>query len=371
MQYLIQFQINIYAVLMLLVIFMITSMQMRIKFPSKKLLQLIILVNIASIITEPLTWVFDTQLYPAAFLINHVTNFLLVLLSPVLAGLLISYVDITLNNDQRRLRKRLYYQGPAILVFILLCINFFTPIYYWIEPEINLYQSGPLLWVNYVLILILYLYTYFLVLVNRNKQDLSRIHTLVVILSLPVIGMIIQTLDSRLNFSWTTISLGILVAYSFFETSPGEKDYLTGLYSRSSYDRYVHQLIDEHRDFQIMMIDLNGFKQINDVEGHHIGDYVLLEFSKILLQTFSREQMVARLAGDEFVIVIESAGSGQAQVEDIYSRCRRHMNPLMQQLQFSYGIEAYQDGVTFNELYIQVDKKMYTHKEELKRIQGP
>ncbi|MCF7945002.1 MAG: GGDEF domain-containing protein, partial [Spirochaetia bacterium] len=154
------------------------------------------------------------------------------------------------------------------------------------------------------------------------------------------------------------------VAYAFLESTTGEKDFLTQLYSRASYEEYVKLLIEEKRPFMLMLIDLDGFKRINDTYGHFVGDQMLIEFSRILMHQFSSEKMISRLAGDEFVIVLEKHRyvDEDAFIQEMVKQCRESTVPHVPQLKFSYGIQEYKQEMTFDELYIQVDHKMYMNK---------
>ena len=159
------------------------------------------------------------------------------------------------------------------------------------------------------------------------------------------------------------MSLGILIAYAFLETTTGEKDFLTQLYSRAIYEEYVKFLIEEKKTFQIVMIDLDGFKAINDKFGHHVGDQVLIEFSNILRSVFAGEKMISRLAGDEFIIVIQhTTQKDEVIIQDIVSLCKASLIVQVQTLQFSYGFQAHSEDLSFDELYIKVDHNMYLNK---------
>lgn len=58
-----------------------------------------------------------------------------------------------------------------------------------------------------------------------------------------------------------------------------------------------------------MFLDLDGFKQVNDTYGHDIGDELLKEVGKRLQHTVRKIDTVARLAGDEFTVIIENLNS--------------------------------------------------------------
>jgi diguanylate cyclase (GGDEF)-like protein/PAS domain S-box-containing protein len=90
-------------------------------------------------------------------------------------------------------------------------------------------------------------------------------------------------------------------------------DHLTGLPNRRSYEERLAQAIARSRRGAMAMalvyLDVDHFKQINDSLGHACGDAVLREFAKRLSASVRSTDTVARLAGDEFVVVLEQVGS--------------------------------------------------------------
>jgi diguanylate cyclase (GGDEF)-like protein/PAS domain S-box-containing protein len=90
-------------------------------------------------------------------------------------------------------------------------------------------------------------------------------------------------------------------------------DHLTGLPNRRSYEERLTQAVARARRgaqaLALAYLDIDRFKQINDTFGHALGDAVLREFGRRILETVRAGDTVARLAGDEFVIVLEQVGS--------------------------------------------------------------
>ena len=87
-------------------------------------------------------------------------------------------------------------------------------------------------------------------------------------------------------------------------------DPLTGLANRLLLiDRFEHAMRQAKRSlkqFAVLMVDLNKFKNINDTYGHAAGDKVLITVAQRLLSVVRSSDTVARLGGDEFVLIIES-----------------------------------------------------------------
>lgn len=80
-------------------------------------------------------------------------------------------------------------------------------------------------------------------------------------------------------------------------------DTLTGLKNRRAMDHVLNRFIEAGEIFGLMQIDLDYFKAVNDTMGHAAGDCVLHEVAKILLEETRSEDLVARVGGDEFVLV--------------------------------------------------------------------
>jgi len=80
-------------------------------------------------------------------------------------------------------------------------------------------------------------------------------------------------------------------------------DTLTGLRNRRALDITLERAIAEHQSFGLMHIDLDFFKAVNDSHGHAAGDHVLREVARALLSETRQGDTVARVGGDEFVVV--------------------------------------------------------------------
>jgi diguanylate cyclase (GGDEF)-like protein len=93
-------------------------------------------------------------------------------------------------------------------------------------------------------------------------------------------------------------------------------DVLTGLPNRVKFgDAIAAALADLNSGgdgFAVLLIDLDGFKQVNDSLGHHTGDMLLIQVAERLTRTAGRQATVARLGGDEFAVVLPTAASAAA-----------------------------------------------------------
>lgn len=367
MHYLIQFQINVFslAILGILYFFMHKS---RIQTFSKRLLTLSVITTAIAIIDEPLTWIFDSMLFPGAYFLEYGTNFLLFLVGPLIAGFLMSYVDYRMFQDRIRIKKRMFYQHATIFTAIMLVFNFFFPLYFSVSPLYNSYSSGPYKTIHYLLLGAVY--GYFFVFVTVNRKQITKKETLIyqVFFFIPIVGMLLQLIDSRLHFSWTSLVLGLLVMYVFLESTPSDEDYLTKLYNRNSFDTYLHHLIQENSSFGLFVFDLNFFKEINDKYGHEAGDKTLIFFADALRYAFNRTALAFRLGGDEFAAIVDS-DDVESYLQAMRKFLQKQDTPYMQDIRFSYGFHMHEQGMSADELNRIADYKMYALKKEMKMAQ--
>ncbi len=94
-----------------------------------------------------------------------------------------------------------------------------------------------------------------------------------------------------------------------------EKDPLTQAYNRHGLFEKVRKLIsfsDPEKRIGIIFVDLDNLKKINDAHGHKAGDKALLAITKILVSTVRQRDIVARIGGDEFAVVVEEMSGSQS-----------------------------------------------------------
>ncbi len=150
-------------------------------------------------------------------------------------------------------------------------------------------------------------------------------------------------------------------------------DSLTELPNRHQLDKEATKIISTAKRYDhrvaFMFLDLDGFKKVNDNNGHDIGDAVLVE-SALRMQKAVRDiDVVARFGGDEFIIVLPDCHTN-ADVSIIAKRIIDHINQplesvnIVEKLGVSIGIAIYsEDGMTKEELLTLADKAMYEAKK--------
>lgn len=143
-------------------------------------------------------------------------------------------------------------------------------------------------------------------------------------------------------------------------------DPLTGLYNRLYFEEELERL-ERSRLFPIgvVMIDVDGLKRINDTLGHAAGDKILQKAARVLVSVFRAADMVARIGGDEFVVMLP--GTDETVVSTAVERVRASLSDQVANgdgalLSLSLGMAtAMQPGTLLDALKL-ADKQMYQNK---------
>lgn len=149
-------------------------------------------------------------------------------------------------------------------------------------------------------------------------------------------------------------------------------DPLTGLANRSLfYDRVSHAMRSHtraHETFAVFFVDLDGFKQVNDVFGHSAGDVVLRAVGDRLQGCLRESDTVARFGGDEFALVVERL----AEPEDVHVTARRIVEAVQMPIDVgghrtasvtaSVGIALNRAGFAADDILREADLAMYAAK---------
>jgi diguanylate cyclase (GGDEF)-like protein len=147
-------------------------------------------------------------------------------------------------------------------------------------------------------------------------------------------------------------------------------DELTGLVNRREFERVAEETLLAADRFEngicVMLIDLNGFKQINDTLGHQFGDLVLKEVAERLRSAVRDTDVVARWGGDEFVILLPGIEDGTG-VRAAAERIGRSLaeTPVVRDVSITGAIGAAlfpRHGLELGELLSAADVAMYSAK---------
>lgn len=148
-------------------------------------------------------------------------------------------------------------------------------------------------------------------------------------------------------------------------------DTLTGLKNRRAMDRVLERMLRGGVRFALMHLDLDYFKSVNDTLGHGAGDTVLQQVAKILLEETRADDMVARVGGDEFVLVFNKFVDRDALLRTAARIIMRLEAPIPYngmtcQISGSVGITTtdYYDTPSAEKMICDADLALYSSKNE-------
>jgi diguanylate cyclase (GGDEF)-like protein/putative nucleotidyltransferase with HDIG domain len=159
-------------------------------------------------------------------------------------------------------------------------------------------------------------------------------------------------------------------------------DPLTGLpnprYMSLRFEQEAARARRTNRPFQVVMIDLDDFKLVNDTYGHKVGDKMLREVARIIQDQLREYDFLARYAGDEFVAIVQEVEGTQvddlrSRIEAAVSRFSMHVRGDQRaQVGISVGTATFDiDGDTLDQLLIVADQAMYRVKSDHKFNHNP
>jgi len=146
------------------------------------------------------------------------------------------------------------------------------------------------------------------------------------------------------------------------------QDSLTGLANRNQFEHCFQQLAvrsyKKKMNFSLLIIDLDGFKRVNDKYGHQAGDLVLANFAQLLLEFSSERAQVFRFAGDEFTILINDVDKHFVScfAQEIKHAVARNTSLAKFKLSCSIGSAKFQCHDSLDSLFSRADKALYKAK---------
>jgi len=157
-------------------------------------------------------------------------------------------------------------------------------------------------------------------------------------------------------------------------------DELTGLFNRRRFfilaDQYLKVAIRTKKRLSLLFIDMDKLKWINDHHGHNEGDQALIDLANILKKSFRESDIIARIGGDEFVVLSEATDkSSEIFTTRLYENIKDYNAKGSRRFTLSVSVGATQfdpnHAISIDELLAKADASMYAQKRRKSETPSP
>jgi|LGOV01.1.fsa_nt_gb diguanylate cyclase (GGDEF)-like protein/PAS domain S-box-containing protein len=154
------------------------------------------------------------------------------------------------------------------------------------------------------------------------------------------------------------------------------RDGLTGVYNRRYFENEIERVSNSRNlPISIVIADMDRLKHINDTYGHKIGDKYLLKIAEIVTRVTRKDEIVARIGGDEFAVVV--SGVERKEIELLCERIKNEISkfnikkelPLALSVSLGYAVKN-KHSEDINEIFIKADLAMYEEKKRSRNLRS-
>lgn len=339
------------------------------KIPTKrresKIFLDMITATLAGCVLDAIGWAVDGQ--PGMFnrVIVYACNTMLFSLNVVIGPGCITVVSEHIKEKPPAWHRK----GIAVLCIAelsLLAVNFFVPLVFSVDAD-NVYHRGAFFWVYMAVEFVLILYALGMYIRARLQGRLLSFFPAWLFVLPLVIAILVQSMVYGVSLIWTCIGISFCGLIISIQKESIYFDRLTGVYNRYFLDD-VGGILRHRRGFAALMLDMNGFKEINDKYSHAEGDAALVAIANILSETVLSAGTVVRFAGDEFIVLLDEPKPDS--IEAYKNKIQAAIDAYNETSGKPYLLSAAIGGAVFDtrrdkiaEFMSKIDRQMYEDKE--------
>jgi len=361
---------NIFMVILLSSIAIHACLKLDRKENIHRLFLTLIFLTILILILEIMSVVLNSSDYINFIIVHKLVDTIGFILAPLVAISATLYVYKRTNKYKTiNINKFLWLSVPFVVNSIVALGSFKFNWIFGITNE-NIYVRGPLFLVSPIASYFYYIINLFVLYNARKKINREELLILSLFTIIPSLLSIFQLFYFIYLTIWNSVAIAVVINYVFLLHGQTKIDPLTGLGNRIAYDEYLTILKRKNKIIlAVINIDLDDFKSINDLFGHHEGDKVLKLFAKQLGDVFDGKGVCLRLGGDEFIVLM--AEDQREIIEKYIKTLENNINAYNEsndrpyRIQYSYGMTIFNN--TYNEIYELIqhsDKLMYEEKKK-------
>lgn len=369
MEVYLRIDINLAAIIMLMIISLIAGKRLDMKDQLNRVFLITSIIIILQLLFESATCIINKRPEPWAAPLSTILHVCLFSLAPMLTYFwyrMLSHWIIPAEKISGTRNAVLLI--PVSVNFVLTLLSPFYGLIFFIDGE-NVYHRGPFFFLSIAIIYSYFIYTFALICIHQKKMVKEELLPLMIVGILPVIGGVLQSVFYGILLMWSCAGFSLVVVYIFLQQRMVHLDDLTGAWTRGTFEYSILRRTKQKRDnaFGLILLDLDGLKQINDKYGHFEGDYVLKTFVQLIKGVLKKTDIIARTGGDEFLIILDCDSGDELErtVGKIRSELKQYNETSTKDylLDCSIGAELFrEDFKDITQFMRHVDMLMYENK---------
>jgi diguanylate cyclase (GGDEF)-like protein len=340
----------------------------------------VLLFAILSQALDIICWYMTNLTGDVAIAFSYIFNVMLFISSSVLAVYIALFFIIIIDFNPKTIG--LYKKTFSFIVLlnsIVLLLSIPFGFIFNIDAS-NDYVRGNFYFITTLLIMLPPVFVFFKIVLkniaNFNKLVKSNklIALLITINILAIVALIFLQgqIIVEVTAIFPVITISILLLHILLISKAITSDHLTSLQNKLSLDLYFSRIPNILQQYLVVIFfDLDKLKETNDNYGHNKGDAMLMAFAQILKRNTKNKDLVARVGGDEFLIILIT--NDLKEIDIIISSIIREVDEYNKEnskikIDFSYGISINEPNEPYivEELIEKADKQMYINKNQKK-----
>jgi diguanylate cyclase (GGDEF)-like protein len=341
----------------------------------EKLWKKVLLFLSICITLDILAWLVAEGTGASFIALSYIVNISLFTFCTILSTKLALFLCHLIEGKTKVLNKiNKVFWGLTGINFLLLVLSIpFGIIFSVNENNVYVRESLYFLMISIILLpIIAVLIKLILKYIKEYNKMFSDNKVLIRIISLNVFGVVMliylqQNIINNITLIFPFLTLSILILHLILISKAITIDYLTKMQNKLGLELTLGQfpkISEEH--IAAIFFDLDNFKTINDTLGHKEGDKILIDFATILSSEIKNKDIVARIGGDEFLVVLKA--KEKSEIDFISDSIAKAINAYNSKNE-GYKIE-YSYGISINEPFEPLDKEALIEKADKKMYES-
>lgn len=365
--------INISAMILLATVFIIAYNRLDKQNVINRKFLITSLLVLTELFIETITCMINRQPVRQLIPVTYMSHILLFSIAPMITYYWFSFIHRWITpNESISYKKQAALLIPVIVNFIIIALS---PIYryvFYIDSN-NVYHRGHFFAVTATVTFLYLIYSFIVIIRHRKSFIRSEFLSLISFGIFPAIGGILQSIFYGALLMWSFSAFSLIILYIYLQLRMVQMDYLTGAWTRESYERYIQQKFRRRSDleFGAIFIDLDDLKNINDKFGHQEGDFAIKTLVHLIKGILKKTDFIARLGGDEFIVIVEN--TSKEKLKKVIDKIKNKLNQYNKKsgksylLDCSFGADICNSDFDSLEQFLKhLDNLMYNNKRSKK-----